>query len=249
MYSEKELKDMISNMTKQNEFNVESIPKYDLLSSQLVSFIQNTFKPEKRTSDKSDVITQTLLQHYNKLDLIDIEKGKKYYSGYHILQIILIHHLKPILTLKDISVLFKSILHDVGNTNDDVIPINKIYETFCSIKRNELEDFCDIFDKENKKIIEEIKGLDIKDDEHQRIAQLFLIVLSLTTTAALQKLMAEKIIDEYIRPNVEHHEGHKLLEQKMNSVTKAKKSLAKSVKTEKTSKNSVSKTKVKKSTK
>ena len=71
-----------------------------------------------------------MINNYTKDNLLMKPTNSKQYKKPHIILMILLYYLKQILSLDDISKMFRVILKDMSTTEDDVIPLDDIYSIF-----------------------------------------------------------------------------------------------------------------------
>lgn len=188
-----DIKDLINSINLTSDIEVSDIPNMDLYMEQLTGFIDENLSSLKR-NENDKILTKTMINSYTKDGLLMPPENKKKYTKQHVILLIIIYHLKQILSISDIRELLKPILNDMTTTDDDVIPIEDIYSVFLDMKKLELDDYCDICSDRMKKIEENIANVDIKD---QDLAKLFLTVITLVAQAEANKRLAEKLIDDY----------------------------------------------------
>ena len=85
-------------------------------------------------------------------------------------------------------------LNDIGTPDDDIIPLEEIYNTFLDLKRQQFSEFQESFIDKVKHIESKMSSIDTEQREE---AELFLTVLLLTAQANASKRLAEKLIDTY----------------------------------------------------
>lgn len=188
------LSQLIDDMSLLDDIELSQIPDIDLYMDQLTTFFDDKLGHLKR-SDDDKILTKTMINNYTKSGLLMPPKNKKY-SKRHMILLILIYHLKQILSINDIQAIIKPILNNIGSEDDDIIPIEDIYSTILQIKHKELESFCCMFDEKFKMIQEKTGTLEGRNKE---LAELFLTVLILVAQADAQKRLAERIIDKYFK--------------------------------------------------
>ncbi|MDF2930504.1 MAG: hypothetical protein K0Q75_2742 [Anaerospora sp.] len=108
--------------------------------------------------------------------------------------LILIYHLKGILSISDIKQLFAPILQDINTPEDDLLPLEDIYTTYLDLTENYLAEFGENFSNKLSFITNLTSHLE-GDSNH--VARLFLTVLVLIAQADLSKKVAELIIEGY----------------------------------------------------
>lgn len=187
------IRNLIESLNLSSDVKVSDIPNMDLYMEQLTGFIDENLQGLKR-NETDKILTKTMINSYTKDGLLMPPENKKKYKKQHVILLILIYHLKQILSINDIRELLKPILKDMTTDKDDVIPIEDIYSVFLDMKNLELDDYCDICTNKMNTIEEKVANVDIKD---QDLAKLFLTVITLVAQAEANKRLAEKLIDDY----------------------------------------------------
>lgn len=161
------------------------IPDIELYMDQVTTFAEDKLKYYKRT-DEDKILTKTMINNYTKATLISPPIKKKY-SKNHMLTLIMIYHLKNILSINDISKLLSNMNSE--NTEDIYCEFIKIQENENNKLTNELSDQLKSINTEISKQNDE----NISDDKTDAL----LAVLILITQAEARKQLAEKIIDDF----------------------------------------------------
>jgi hypothetical protein len=104
--------------------------------------------------------------------------------------------MRPVLTTDEIKKVFKLAFNEINNNEDDIITWEQTYKIFSDIQKNSFEKFISkkYFDEEKLKTI--IKGMNLKDEEQERIF-IFLIVVTLICEASAIKKLVQNIVDNY----------------------------------------------------
>lgn len=167
---------LLKNVTDLQYIDIEKMPDINLYMDQVVTFIEDNLKQHKR-DEKQKIITKTMVNNYTK-DKILSPPTKKKYNKNHLIALVLIYHLKSILSINDIALLLK----------EEDENIEDIYTQF--LKNKALDD--DVFYNQTfEKIQEKNKDIDKKE--------LLLLILSLIDEANKRKMLVEKIIDVYFK--------------------------------------------------
>lgn len=190
-----DIEKLIKEINLSADINPADIPNMDLYMEQLTSFFDSNLDSLKRTPEDK-VLTKTMINSYTKDGLLMPPKNKKKYTRYHIISLILIYHLKQILSISDIQTLFSPILKNIEDETDDVIPLDDIYSIFLDMKTMENDNYCDMCDKKIAMIKEEISKSQVPDPDKKN-AEIFLIIVTLVAQAEANKRLAEKLIDQY----------------------------------------------------
>jgi hypothetical protein len=185
---------IIKELCLTEEIKLSDIPKIDLYVEQVIHFIEDHMGQMKRNEDDK-LITKTMVGNYTRDGVLMPSKNKKY-SKSHMIMLILIYHLKQILSIEDIKALFSPIMKDINTTSDDVIPLEDIYSTLLDIKSMELGRFGDAFQEKFKLVQEKLEHV---ESQNKDIAEIFLVIITLIAQANAQKRLAEKLIDKYFK--------------------------------------------------
>lgn len=157
---------------------LSEIPDIDLYMDQVTTFIENRLNCLKRF-EKDKILTKTMINNYAK-DKILLPPVKKKYSKNHIILLILIYHLKSILSIYDIGKLLAPI--NAQLENGDSYGLEIIYKCFTALQKNEFT------------ACEQFISKEITDDVKNKI-ELFVSVLKHVIDANTQKRSAERILD------------------------------------------------------
>ena len=95
-----------------NIIEVEDIPNIDLYMDQVTTFMDKCLAQYKRYDDDK-VLTKTMINNYTKAKIFPAPVKKKY-SRTHLMLLIMIYHLKSVLSIKDIGILFQSALSETN---------------------------------------------------------------------------------------------------------------------------------------
>lgn len=190
-----DIEELIKSINLSEDIQIYDIPDIDLYMEQLTNFIDTNLQGSKR-NEEDKILTKTMINSYTKDGLLMAPKNKKKYTKSHVILLILIYHLKQILTINDIKELLKPILKDIDTENDDIIPIEDIYNMFLKMKKDESDNFCDVFNKKVDTIKEELNKIDASQED-KSTAEIFLAILTLVAQAEANKRLAEKLIDQY----------------------------------------------------
>lgn len=190
---------IIEGLHLTDEVQIKDIPTIGLYMDQIIEFLNQRISSVKRDSSDGD-LTKTMINNYIKDQLLLRPQNKKY-GTYHMMLLILISQLKNILSINEIRKLLAPILNDISTPDDDIIPLEEIYNTFLDLKRQQFIEF-----QEN--ISDKIKHIESKmsviNAEQLKVVEAFLTVLILAAQANASKRLAEKLIDIYFAGNTEN---------------------------------------------
>ena len=169
---------------------IQDIPNIELYMDQVTTFMEHSLHPYKRTVD-TKILTKTMINNYTKAKILPPPVKKKY-SRMHIMLLIMIFHLKTVLSIKDIATLFHSILM-TDSTENMYQCTTEIYAGFVAlqkatrayIKASASETQTDVYPE--KALLSEY------DEETKKI----MLVLLLAIRANAEKYLTERVLDLY----------------------------------------------------
>ena len=155
---------------------LETIPTIELYVAQVTTFMEKRLASNKRYEDDK-ILTKTMINNYAKAKLFPSPHKKKY-SKSHIILLILIYHIKTVLTINDICKLFA--------------PINALLEQ--DLECPELDKLYVIF-TDMQKFVSEHKEFSLSPEDYSKTAYDILTVLNYSLIAARSRQVAERVID------------------------------------------------------
>lgn len=179
----------VNSLTQPNVLEPEDIPNIDLYMDQVTTFIEQSLKSYKR-NDEDKILTKTMINNYTKAKIFPPPIKKKY-TRIHIMLLVIIYHLKSILSIHDIGILLSPILPE-SVLDPESKRIEELYKCVTEIQKatfanllSSAQGGCDNLLKEME-IVKSITDEDIKK---------ILLVLILTSRAYSEKRLAELILD------------------------------------------------------
>ena len=175
-----------------NIIEVEDIPNIDLYMDQVTTFMDKCLVQYKRYGDDK-VLTKTMINNYTKAKIFPAPVKKKY-SRTHLMLLIMIYHLKSVLSIKDIGILFQSALSETNKMKQEKM-IESIYSGFVSLQKQTITYLTDAAEgKPDESFYGKESILKYSDDEMKRI----MMILALAIRANTEKQLAEKVLDLYL---------------------------------------------------
>lgn len=204
MFDQKEMSRIIDEVLLFEEVPLKDIPDIDLYVDQVNAFIDRKLAHLKR-HDKDKLLTKTMINNYTKAGLL-MPPSKKKYTREHIALLILVYSSKHILSINDISMLFDPLLNPGEGkprcSDEDLRDwIDRIYDLTQAINHGHTNDFNSVCAGKMDAVKEMTADIDCEDGE---MLQWFLMVMFLVSQAAMQKRLAEKIVDQYFKKEVSH---------------------------------------------
>lgn len=175
-----------------NIIEIEDIPNIDLYMDQVTTFMDKCLAQYKRY-DEDKVLTKTMINNYTKAKIFPAPVKKKY-SRTHLMLLIMIYHLKSVLSIKDIGILFQSALSEPNKMKQEKM-IESIYRGFVSLQKQTITYLAGAAEgKPDESFYGKESILMYDDDETKRI----MMTLALAIRANTEKQLAEKVLDLYL---------------------------------------------------
>lgn len=190
---DKYLTELTAKLRVGEEVRAEALPDIELYMDQLLTFLNQRLESGGKSPD-APVFTKTMINNYTKDHLLMPSTNKKY-SQEHLMLLILIHHLKGILSINEIRRLFAPVLRDITTPDDDLIPLKDIYTVYLDLTENYLAEFTEDFEK--KLAFIDNMTASIEGEANCHAVKAFLSVLVLVAQADLAKKAAEMLIEKY----------------------------------------------------
>ncbi len=169
---------------------LSDIPNIDLYMDQVTTFMETKLSGYKR-NEKDKILTKTMINNYAKAKLFPPPVKKKYTKN-HVMMLIIIYHLKNMLSINDIGKLLAPVTDNL-NENPQSRVLEEIYGSFVLMQKEayELIGRKQSFDENFFKKIEMSETIKIQSE-----FKAILYVLGFSIFSNLEKRLSEKIIDE-----------------------------------------------------
>lgn len=197
-----ELYPLIDEVLPHQPVLLNDIPDIDLYVDQVTGFIEKKLAQQKR-HPKDKLLTKTMINNYAKAGILIPPRQKKY-SRQHIETLLMLYNAKQVLSINDISLLF-SILQKPGDKHGETeengahLLIDLVYSLVQEINNDQAEQLQEICEEKVDLIQAKTKNV---EGETGELIEWFLLAMYLVSQAAVQKRLAEAIIDRYFKPNV-----------------------------------------------
>ena len=112
------LNSIMESLDRIQHIKSEDIPGIDLYMDQVTTFMESRLKNTSRNPENDKVLTKTMINNYDKNNLLPSPEKKKY-SKEHMLLLIFIYYFKNILSINDIQTLFKPITDEYFHAEGD----------------------------------------------------------------------------------------------------------------------------------
>ena len=181
-----------AQLRSSNIIEIEDIPNIDLYMDQVTTFMDKCLAQYKRYEDDK-VLTKTMINNYTKAKIFPAPVKKKY-SRTHLMLLIMIYHLKSVLSIKDIGILFQSALSEPNKMKQEKM-IESIYRGFVSLQKQTITYLAGAAEgKPDESFYGKESILMYDNDEAKRI----MMTLALAIHANTEKQLAEKVLDLYL---------------------------------------------------
>lgn len=195
---DREAKDMESKWLEQEVaklgleeyIGIGDIPDLDLYMDQLITLFESKLSHTKRYEDDK-LLTKTMINNYTK-DKVLMPAHKKKYTKDHIILMILLYHLKGIISIGDIKDLFSVLKID---ENFDSDKLGSFYQAYLDCRNKELSYFNLGIEKRIETVNQEMVKMGIEDEK----VGAMLLACTLIEQATYHKKLAEHIIDRCIK--------------------------------------------------
>lgn len=170
---------------------IADIPTIDLYMDQVTTFMDKGLARYKR-NETDKILTKTMINNYTKAKIFPPPVKKKY-SRTHLMLLIMIYHLKGILSIKDIGVLFHVALAE-PDAEKQAQQIETIYAGFVALQKST---YAYLANMAENKADDSFYGKDIMLGCEDRELRRILLVLGLVIRANTEKQLAEHALDAY----------------------------------------------------
>ncbi len=170
---------------------IETIPNIDLYMDQVTTFIESALSGCKRNKNDK-ILTKTMINNYAKAKIFPPPQKKKYTKN-HIMLLIMIYHLKSILSISDISRLLKPVTEELTKNVQSPL-LEMIYSDFVELQKQNQKNIAMVL--ENNYMQNTIVSPQYHKYENETI-QNIIVVLQLVIQSNTEKRIAEKILDAH----------------------------------------------------
>lgn len=192
MNEQKNITEQISEIShSQVIVPIETIPNIDLYMDQVTTFIESALSDCKRNKNDK-ILTKTMINNYAKAKIFPPPQKKKYTKN-HIMLLIMIYHLKSILSISDISRLLKPVTEELTKNVQSPL-LEMIYSDFVELQKQNQKNIAMVL--ENNYMQNTIVSPQYHQYENETI-QNIIVVLQLVIQSNTEKRIAEKILDAH----------------------------------------------------
>lgn len=163
--------------------HANDIPNIDLYMDQVTTFMDNHLGLISRNPE-GKTLTKTMINNYSKAGILPPSVKKKYNKD-HMLMLIMIYNMKHVMTIPDIHQVIKPLQGMKGKDFEN------FYETLTGAFEDNFHRFIGTVD-ETVNISESLFN---KEDDLSMLSTIYLLSMQ----AAVQKHLANKLIDEYLQ--------------------------------------------------
>lgn len=182
--SEAEIVKVMNAAMSQNKIGPAQIPDLDLYVDQIITIFEERLgKTRRRENDK--ILTKAMVNNYSKEKLIRPVKGKKY-TREQVLQILLIFHMKNMLSIGDIKLVMGRIMEEGYEVSD----LESIFKKAENTNETEMGNII-------KKHLDSRYGKDLETED------VLAILMEIAELTMFLRRTAENIVDYYFAPTKE----------------------------------------------
>lgn len=169
---------------------IEDIPTIQLYMDQVTTFMDQVLAEYKRTPD-SKILTKTMINNYTKAKIFPPPVKKKY-GRTHLMLLIMIFHLKSVLSIRDIGILFQPILR-CSSLEQMERQTEKVYAGFVELQKVNQSNLKASSEGNADGTLFEKEILSRYEDDMKSL----MLVLLLSIRANSDKNLAESVLDTY----------------------------------------------------
>ncbi|MBM6828418.1 DUF1836 domain-containing protein [Anaerotignum lactatifermentans] len=170
---------------------IDEIPSIELYMDQVTTFMDQVLSEYKRTPD-GKILTKTMINNYTKAKIFPPPVKKKY-GRMHLMLLIMIFHLKSVLSIRDIGILFQPILccptPELMERQTE-----KVYGGFVELQKINLAHLKASSEGRSEGSLFEREILSRYEDNMKSL----MLVLLLSIRANSDKNLAERVLDLYL---------------------------------------------------
>jgi len=181
---------LAKSVSKSSIIPYDELPQYDLFLSQVIDYLNDKFE--------ADNYTNNIVQNYIKSEVISKpeDSKKRGYTKLHLAQLVLLSHMRPVLTAEEIKKVFRLAFNEINDREDDIISWENAYKFFSDMQKQSFDDFSGKQFCDEEKLGKIITALDLKESDQERIS-VFLVVMTLISQASAIKKLVQKIVEDY----------------------------------------------------
>ncbi len=181
---------LAKSISENSTIPYDQLPPYDLFLSQVIDYLNDKFQ--------ADNYTNNIVQNYIKSEVISKpeDSKKRGYTKIHLAQLVLLSHMRPVLTAGEIKKVFRLAFNEINDREDDIISWENAYKFFSDMQKQSFDDFSGKQFCDEGKLEKIIDALDLKESDKERIS-VFLVVMTLVSQASAIKKLVQKIVEDY----------------------------------------------------
>ena len=192
-YNKESLSKLVEDIIGAKDISLVEIPCVDLYMDQVTTFFNEKLESLKR-NEEDKILTKTMINNYTKGKILMPAKNKKY-TEEHMILLTLIYNLKQSISINDINTVFSSFI-DIKAAKSINLSLEDLYNNFLDIKEVQNSEFQHDIAKDTEFIKGKIREMGKEEGE---LIELLLMILLLINKANMQRRMAEKLIDSFLK--------------------------------------------------
>ena len=192
-YNKESLSKLVEDIIGAKDISLVEIPCVDLYMDQVTTFFNEKLESLKR-NEEDKILTKTMINNYTKGKILMPAKNKKY-TEEHMILLTLIYNLKQSISINDINTVFSSFI-DIKAAKSINLSLEDLYNNFLDIQEVQNSEFKHDIAKDTEFIKGKIREMGKEEGE---LIELILMILLLINKANMQRRMAEKLIDSFLK--------------------------------------------------
>ncbi len=193
---DKEICEIISRVSGNDEIKSDDIPSIDLYIDQILNLV-NGKMGQSALARGERLLTKTMINNYSKDGIIKPIEGKKY-SKEHIIQMLLVYSMKSTVSMTEIKRFLYGLYEDKSFDGDKLIAC---YDRYIETKQKSEDKLPLLLDNM-------LEGFDTENEDDFTVALLSMIALS-----AQLKYIAQGLIDSHYPPCPEPENPKKIIKE------------------------------------
>ena len=192
MRYEEYIKEQLRKAEQSGIIRGDSIPDMELYLDQTATVLRKTL--EGLDGDVAErFAARQLIANYAKRDLIARPEGKKY-TREHMIMAAMVIYLRGMFKIDEIRNIMKPLVDNYNSKYDERISIDLLYETAEELGVRSVDAVREEVNESVSRIKQKLESTDLEDDQRMEI---FVLILSLTMRADLEKYLVRRLAELY----------------------------------------------------
>lgn len=187
------IEDLLEFIKSRDYVYSKDIPNIDLYMDQVTTFMDDHLGLFKRTEEEK-ILTKTMINNYSKCEILPPTNRKKY-SHEHMILLLFVYYFKNILSIPDIKTLLEPV-KDIIMKPDSPVSIEEFFDRIIDTQQLHYDSMAE---QVNRTIAVASDLFDEYEGEDKEKLSIFASAYLLNIQATVQKYMATKLIDTYLK--------------------------------------------------